>query len=138
MKLLLFNDSRLGVLKGDRVVDVSSTAPRADGLGVSDLAAQAVIEQVIEGFASYGPKFEEIAAREAGVPLSSVEVQPPLQRPHHILCAFSNYRDRDQAAEAVPSTPLDFFHKGATSILGDGGTVVLPEIPEASVFQPEP
>src|SRR5207249_2906939 len=76
MKLLLFNDSRLGVLKGDHVVDVSSTAPRADGLGVSDLAAQAVIEQVIEGFASYGPKFEEIAAREAGVPLASVKVQP--------------------------------------------------------------
>lgn len=68
------------------------------------------------------------------MPLSGVKLCPPLPRPHGILCAFSNYQDRETANLG----PLDFFHKNATAAAASGSTVVIPNIPDASVYQPEP
>lgn len=136
MKLLFFDEYKLGVLKGDRVVDVSGAAPRPQGLPDPTLAAEGIIEAVIDGFAGYRPKFAEIVARESGVPISQVKVRPPLPRPRNPFCAFANYRDR--ADSTTPPTPLDYFHKSASSIIGQDETVELPDIPDAIVFQPEP
>lgn len=133
MKLLLFDDYKLGVLKGDRVVDVSSAAPSIS-LADATLRAEAMMEVLIGGFAGYRGPIEAIAAREVGVPLAQVKICPPLPRPHGILCAFSNYQDREQDNRMA----LDFFHKNATAVAPSGGTVVIPNIPEASVYQPEP
>ncbi|MPZ14320.1 MAG: fumarylacetoacetate hydrolase, partial [Chloroflexi bacterium] len=134
MKLLIYDDYRLGVLKGSQVVDVTGAAPPAIGTP-GPLMAQAVMEGVIQEFAALRPRFEEIAAREAGAALSSVKLRPPLFRPSNLLCAFSNYRDRE--GDPVRG-PLDFFHKGGNAVVGCGDVVELPDIPEASVFQPEP
>ncbi len=135
MKLLFFDDYRLGVLKGDQVVDVSKAVPVGDrnGLGAV-IFAEAVIENVIERFDQLRPKFEQLVASEAGVPVGSVKIRAPLPRPNNALCAFSNFQDAPQKAAA----PLDFFHKSASSVIGTDETVELFEIPEASVFQPEP
>ena len=129
MKLLFFNDYRMGVLVDGQVMDVTATLQH---VGIKP--PQTLMEEVIEDFASFRPKFQEIASRETGVPMSNVKVRPPLPRPHNILAAFSNYRDKDQPA----STPLDFFYKGATGIIGDGDTIEIPDIPEALVHQAEP
>lgn len=137
MKLLFYNDFRLGVLKGDRVVDVTSVVPQSDSLASGGLVAEGVMEGVIESFGALKARFEEIAAKEGGVPLTEVRVRPPFPRPRNTLCAFANYQDRDEPTTS-PTSPLDFFHKSASSIIGSGDTVELPDIPEASVFQPEP
>lgn len=132
MKLLLFDDYKLGVLKGDRVVDGSGVlSGPTGGLG---RPSGGPVEAAIERWDEVRPRLEEIAAKEQGVPLSGVKVLPPLPRPHHVLCAFANYLDREGATRGS----LDFFHKGGTSVIGSGGTVELPDIPEAVVFQPEP
>ena len=129
MKLLFFDDYKMGILKDSMVVDVSAAVPHADVL-----PPNTQMESVIADFASLRPKFEEIASRSAGVPMSSVRVRAPLPRPHNVMCAFSNYLDRE---DATPS-PMDFFYKGSTAPIGSGDTVEMPDIPEASVFQPEP
>ncbi len=135
MKLLFFNDFRLGVLNGSQVIDVSKAVPIGDRQGLNEvLFAGGVMENVIERFGELRPKFEQMVKSEAGVPVSSVRIRPPLPRPNNALCAFSNYQDAPQKA----ASPLDFFHKSATSVVGNDETVVLPDIPEASVFQPEP
>ena len=129
MKLLFFDDYKMGVLEGDRVIDVTSTL---EHVGIKP--PEMLMEEVIEDFDTFRPKFEAITARESGVPRSDVKIRPPLPRPHNILAAFANYQDRDQ-----PSTnPLDFFYKGATGIVGDGDTIEVPDIPEALVHQSEP
>ena len=128
MKLLFFDDYKMGVLKGSNVVDVSGAIDHND-----IIPPEWQMETVIAEFDAYRPRFEEIAAKEAGVPMSSVKVQAPLPRPHNVLCAFSNYLDRPDATPGA----IDFFYKGTTSIMGDGETVELPDIPEALVFQPE-
>ena len=133
MKLLLFDNNRLGLLKGESVVDVTSAVAPLDPER-SALAAQEMMEHVIENWAQLKPQLEDMFTQLHGVPLASVRVRPPLPRPHNALCAFSNYQDRDGASPG----PLDFFHKSATSIIGHGDTVEIPDITDAAVFQPEP
>jgi 2-keto-4-pentenoate hydratase/2-oxohepta-3-ene-1,7-dioic acid hydratase in catechol pathway len=138
VKLLLFNDYRLGILKGERVVDVTRVVPGAELMPQTPLGAECIMETVIDGFDSLRHRLEEAASEEEGVPLNDVKVRPPLPRPPNALCAFSNYQDRDSAEPKPPVRNLDFFHKSATSIIGNDEQVELPDIPEAIVFQPEP
>ena len=125
MKLLCFNDDRLGVLKDDRVVDVTRALPH---FGIKRL--QTHVEEVLEEFATYRPKFEEIAAAEPGVPVAEVNLLPPIPRPPKVLAAFVNYRDR----EGVGELPMEFFYKSPTGIVGPGGTVELPDNDAVGVY----
>ena len=53
MKLLFFDDFKLGVLKGDNVVDVSDVVNDIPRLGPHDL-----FNGLVERFAEYRPKLE--------------------------------------------------------------------------------
>ena len=76
MKILFFDDFKLGVLKGDSVVDVSRVVQDIPRLGPHD-----VIRGVIERFAELRPRLESAAAQERGVPLDRVQIRPPLPKP---------------------------------------------------------
>ena len=138
MKLLLFNDYRVGVLNGGgNVVDVTRAVPNAESMPKTPLGGEAVMESVIESFEGLRSEFEKIVSQEAGVALDQVRIRPPLPRPPDALCCFSNYLDR-QDATRPPVYNLDFFHKSASSIIGYGDTVDVPDLQEALVYQPEP
>ncbi len=130
MKLLRFNDDRLGVLiDGDRVADVSEAITYREEKGPNR-----VMEQVLGDWDTYRPQFEQIAARGEGVALDSVRLLAPVPRPSKVLAAFSNYVDSpDRKPDDVP---LEFFYK-APELLGPEGTVHLLDIPPVYVFQPE-
>ena len=127
MQLLFYNDYTLGVLKDGKVYDASSAVEHAD-----ILPPEEVMEHVIAGFDELRPRLEAAATGD-GADLDRVRVRAPLPRPHNVLCAFSNYLDREGAARGV----LDFFYKGTSSVIGYGDTVHIPDIPEAQVFQAE-
>ena len=129
MKLVLFDDAKTGLLRDGRVVDLSPV------LGsLAEQPAQWRIEAVIEAFDEYRPQFEQLAESEQGVPSDSVQILAPLPRPRHLLCAFSNYLER----EGAQRRNLDFFYKGATSIVGTGTTIEVPDLKGALAYQPEP
>jgi len=86
MKILFFDDFKLGVLKGDSVVDVSRVVQDIPRLGPHD-----VIRGVIERFAELRPRLESAAAQERGVPLDRVQIRPPLPKPANIVCMAVNY-----------------------------------------------
>ena len=65
MKLLFFDDFRLGVLKGDNVVDVTSVAE-----GIPHITSQQMISGLIENFDDYRGKLEAAVAASDGVPVS--------------------------------------------------------------------
>ena len=69
MKILLFDDFKLGVLKGDAVVDVSSVVRDIPRMGPQDLMAG-----LIEHFADYRQRLDEAVAKGAGVPVSKVRI----------------------------------------------------------------
>ncbi len=128
MKILLFDDFKLGVLKGDAVVDVSSVVRDIPRMGPQDLMAG-----LIEHFADYRQRLEDAVAKGAGVPVSEVRIRPPLPRPHNIDCMAVNYMEDGTRAEPAP---INAFHKSPSGVIGHGDTMVLPDVP-ASIFEGE-
>ena len=128
MKLVYFNDYRLGVIKGDGVVDVMAAVSDVPRLGPHDL-----INGVIERFAAYKSKIEDAVAKGSGVSLASVKLRAPLPRPVNIDCMAVNYMEDGTRKEPAP---INAFHKSANSIIGPGETMVLPDAP-SSVFEGE-
>ena len=128
MKLLYFNDYKLGVLKGDRVVDVSSVVRDIPHTGPGDL-----INGLIARFDQYRAKLNDATASGQGVALSSVRVRPPLPKPDNIDCMAVNYME--DGTRSAPA-PINAFQKTANAICGPGDTMVLPDAP-ATIFEGE-
>jgi 2-keto-4-pentenoate hydratase/2-oxohepta-3-ene-1,7-dioic acid hydratase in catechol pathway len=128
MKLLFFDDWKLGVLKGESVVDVSSAVASIPHLGPHDL-----INGVIARFAEVKPRLEEAAARGQGVPVAKVRVRPPLPKPGNIVAMAVNYMEDGTRSEPAP---INAFHKSPNAVIGDGDTMVLPDVP-ATIFEGE-
>ena len=132
MRLLFFDDYKMGVMKDGQIVDVSAAIEHHDVL-----PPNTQMERVIGDFASYKPKFDEIASKSSGLPPNSVRLRAPLPQPHYLLCAFANYLDRENSDRKELPT-IDFFHKGA-GVIGDGDTVTIEDMGEgATAYQPEP
>ena len=128
MKLLFFDDFKLGVLTGDAVVDVSDTVKDIPHTGPHNL-----ISGLIERFADYKGRLEGAVARGAGKPLSQVRVRPPLPKPYNIVAMAVNYMEDGTRSEPAP---INAFHKSPNSVIGDGDTMVLPDVP-ATIFEGE-
>src|SRR5215208_3028928 len=129
MKILFFDDFKLGVLKGDNsVVDVSAVVQDIPHVGPGDL-----INGLIERFASYRSKLEQAAAQGQGVPLSSVKIRPPLPKPTNIDCMAVNYMEDGTRKEPAP---INAFHKSPSAIIGTEETMVLTDVP-ATIFEGE-
>ncbi|PPR65612.1 MAG: Ureidoglycolate lyase [Alphaproteobacteria bacterium MarineAlpha3_Bin7] len=128
MKILFFDDFKLGVLNGDQIVDVSSLVEDIPMVGPHDL-----INGLIANFDAYRDKLEEAAASGAGVPLDSVRLRAPLPRPVNIVCMAVNYMEDGTLPEPAP---INAFTKASNSVIGPGDTMVLQDIP-ATVFEGE-
>ena len=128
MKIVFFNDYKLGILKGDAVVDVSAVVKDVPHLGPHDL-----INGVIERFASLKKPIEDAVAKGTGVPVASVKLRAPLPRPVNIDCMAVNYMEDGTRKDAAP---INAFHKSPNGIIGPGETMLLPDA-GASVFEGE-
>ena len=128
MKIAYFNDWRLGIVKGDGIVDVMAAVSDVPRLGPHDL-----INGVIERWSAYKTKIEDAAAKGASVPLGSAKLRAPLPRPVNVDCMAVNYMEDGTRNEPAP---INAFHKSPNSIIGPDETMVLPDVP-ASVFEGE-
>ena len=128
MKLCYFNDYRLGVIKGDTVVDITDAVKDIPHLGSRDL-----IIGLIDKWDAYKARVEKAAADGKGVPLADVRLRPPVPRPGNIVCMAVNYME-DGTLKEKPQ--INAFHKAATAVIGEGDTMVLPDAP-ASIFEGE-
>ena len=128
MKLCYFNDYRLGVIKGDQVVDITDAVKDLPHRDTRDL-----IVSLIASWDSHKAKVEKAAADGKGVALSSVKLRAPVPRPGNIDCMAVNYMEDG----TLPEKPaINAFHKAATAVIGEGDTMVLPDAP-ASIFEGE-
>jgi 2-keto-4-pentenoate hydratase/2-oxohepta-3-ene-1,7-dioic acid hydratase in catechol pathway len=128
MKLMYFDDFKLGVVKGDSVVDVSQAVKDIPHTGPHNL-----ISALIERFSEYKGKLEKAAADGKGVPVSKVRIRPPVPRPYNIDCMAVNYMEDGTRTEPAP---INAFHKSPSGVIGDGDTLVLPDVP-ATIFEGE-
>jgi 2-keto-4-pentenoate hydratase/2-oxohepta-3-ene-1,7-dioic acid hydratase in catechol pathway len=128
MKLLFFDDFKLGVLKGDTVVDVADVVRDIPHTGPGNL-----MNGLIERWADYKGRLEAAVNQGRGVPGNQVRIRPPLPKPTNIECMAVNYMEDGTRSEPAP---INAFHKSPSSIIGDGDTMVLPDVP-ASIFEGE-
>ncbi len=128
MKLMFFDDFKLGVVKGDNVVDVSAVVK-----DIPHTSPNGLMVGLIERFDAYRPKLEAAVAGAAGVPLKGVRIRPPLPSPANMDCMAVNYMEDGTRTEPAP---INAFHKAANAVIGNGDTMVLTDIP-ASVFEGE-
>jgi len=128
MKLLYFDDFRLGVLKDDKVVDVTAVVADIPHVGPHDL-----ISGLIARFDAYRPRLEKAVASDKGVPVAGVRIRPPLPKPGNIDCMAVNYMEDGTRSQPAP---INAFHKATNSVIGHGDTMVLPDVP-ATIFEGE-
>ena len=128
MKLCYFNDWRLGVIKGDNVVDVTDAVKDIPHLDTRDL-----ILGLIARWDAHKAKVEKASNEGKGQPLKGVRLRPPVPKPGNIVCMAVNYMEDG----TLPEKPqINAFHKAATAVIGDGDTMVLPDAP-ATIFEGE-
>ncbi len=128
MKLVFFDDFKLGVMKADSVVDVSCIVS-----DIPSVSPQDTLSGLIAGFDSYKGRLEQAATASDGVPLSQVRLRSPAPRPLNIDCMAVNYMENGTRSEPAPKNG---FNKSPNSVIGDGDTILLPDMP-ATIFEHE-
>ena len=128
MKLVFFDDFKLGVVKDETVVDVSGAVS-----GIEHTSPQDLINRIIENFSQYREALQQAADSGQGKPVSSVRLRSPLPKPPNIICMAVNYMEDGTRAEPAP---INAFQKSPNAVIGNGDTMILPDIP-ASIFEGE-
>ncbi len=128
MKLLFYDDFKLGVLKGESVVDISDVVKDIPHTEPGNL-----ISGLIAQFSNYQGAIESAVAQGQGTPVGQVRIRPPLPKPYNLVCMAVNYMEDGTRAEPAP---INAFQKSPNSVIGHGDTMVLPDMP-ATIFEGE-
>ena len=128
MKLVFFDDFKLGVIKDSQVVDV-----RAAVLGITHSSPQDLINKIIADFDKYRGDIQAAADSGSGVSVDQVRLRSPMPKPSNIVCMAVNYMEDGTRSEPAP---INAFHKSPNSVIGNGDTMVLPDAP-ATIFEGE-
>lgn len=131
MKLCIFNDERIGVVRAQAVFDVTAIQDRfpATRYGVRQG------DVLIAALPSLRPAMEELAAKSPAIPLAEVKLRAPIGHPGKLLGAPLNYQDHVTEAKADPATfavaqirrvqELGFFLKATSSLAGCADGITL-------------
>lgn len=128
MKLVFVDDFKLGIIKGKNVVDVSEAVA-----GIPHTSPQDLLNRLIENFSEYRSKLEALVNEQEGKPASQVRFRSPMPKPTNIVAMAVNYMEDGTRAEPAP---INAFHKSPNAVIGDGDTIVIPDVP-ASIFEHE-
>lgn len=123
---------RIGALHGDRVVDLAAAQRALDG------SSDALFPETMIALLEAGGQGLQMAATAAAFaethpaglvqPLEQVMLLPPVTRPGKVIALGRNYADHAAEGGAEPPKYPMLFHKTATSLLGAGGTIVIPPV----------
>ena len=128
MKLVFFDDFKLGVIKDSQVVDVRGAVS-----GITHSSPQDLINKIIADFDKYRGDIQTAADSGSGVSVDQVRLRSPMPKPSNIVCMAVNYMEDGTRSEPAP---INAFHKSPNSVIGNGDTMVLPDAP-ATIFEGE-
>jgi len=130
MRLVVFDDYRVGILRPDGVRDVTEVVP-----GWDPAPPQTFMNRLIANYDKLKPQLEAAAEKATPRPLDSVRLRPPLPAPMNVYAAPANYHAhiaemRSMSTTASASTrELGFFLKAPASISGPSDPIELPDRP---------
>jgi len=146
MKLCQYDEHQAGAVRGERVFPVGAALVAA-----GHLRQGYTMQEVIEALANRPQAMQ--CAREAlgenkSFPLGSVRLLAPIENPPSIWAAAANYRAHAAEMLAASGGPdrsrlgkdelmAEFFLKPSSSIIGPGGTILLPKISKDVDYEAE-
>lgn len=129
MKIASYDDHRVGLVEGDRVIDVTAALPAA-----LDSLPHQRINWLIAHWAEGLPALQAARRAASAVPLSGLRLLPANPAPPHVFAAPANYRkhigelgDRVVTQKGRSAREQGFFLKAPSSLVGHGGTIGLPK-----------
>jgi 2-keto-4-pentenoate hydratase/2-oxohepta-3-ene-1,7-dioic acid hydratase in catechol pathway len=131
MKLVTFTHgdaTRIGVLDGTSVVDLSVTAPQLPREMCAFLAA---------GTDALAAAKQAVGGTSGRIALKDVRLEAPILRPPKILAVGLNYKDHiAETGNKTPEVPM-IFNKQSTSVNRPGGDIHLPRASEQLDYEGE-
>jgi len=132
MRLAVYDDNRVGVVKDTQIVDVTDLV----GAGPEEWPPVAVI-RLIATFPRQRARIEEASRTRPGLPLERVRLQAPVPFPSKVIAAPANYRlhvqemsraeMRDVVKQEVHAIDqYGVFLKAPSSVVGPDAVVELP------------
>jgi 2-keto-4-pentenoate hydratase/2-oxohepta-3-ene-1,7-dioic acid hydratase in catechol pathway len=122
MKIARFDDDRIGVIRGDQIIDVTAAADAQPGAW-----PPVAMNRLIADFAEYRPKLERAAASGKGLPLSSVKLLTPIPWPNKVIAYPVNYHEHGlEMGSSYRANNQGFFFKPPSSLSGPADPIVLP------------
>ena len=146
MKICRYNNGDAGLIEGDSIY------PLGDALAATGVVrAGAGMAEIIDALANQpGAAAAGLAAARSGKPLvlASAKLHAPIINPPAIWAAAANYRAHqaemrervnayDRTQFSADDLMAEVFLKPASSIVGPGGTVILPKIANHVDFECE-
>src|SRR5262245_12042760 len=146
MKICHYNDRQVGAVVGDRVHPLGDTLIKAGHLKAGYTMLDVVERLANEPSAMKCARFAQQSV--SSVPLASVKLLAPLANPPAIWAAAANYKAHqaemqgkmdsyDRAAFSKDDLMAEFFLKPVASVIGPGGTVILPKVSREVDFECE-
>jgi len=132
MRLAVYDDNKVGVIRDGQLVDVSDLV----GAGPEDWPPVAMT-RLITGFARQRSRLEEAARTRSGTPLERIRLRAPVPFPSKVIAAPANYRlhvqemsqpeMRDVVKQEVHAIDqYGVFLKAPSSVVGPDAVVELP------------
>ena len=121
MKIARFDNNRIGVVRGEAIVDVTDMVDPAP-----DAWPPVAMNRLIADFGEYRGKLER-AASGKGIPLSSVKLLTPVPWPNKIIAYPVNYHSHGiEMGSSYRANNQGFFLKPPSALSGPADPIVLP------------
>lgn len=125
MKLTRYNGGRLGIIEGDRVIDITELVGETAG----DWPPVGVC-RVIRDFERLRPTITEHVRASQGEPLASVRLETPVPWPNKLMAYPVNYVDHATEMSSKGFANIQgYFLKANSSLIGAGDAIELPNLP---------
>jgi 2-keto-4-pentenoate hydratase/2-oxohepta-3-ene-1,7-dioic acid hydratase in catechol pathway len=129
MKITRYDNGHIGVVKDDKIYDVSAAA----GVEPGEWPPVGIV-RVIGSWDTVRPKIEAAVKSGTGKPLSSVKLQTPDPWPNKLLALPSNFRDHHEEMRGrsyatpggITADAAGFFMKANSSMIGASEAIEVP------------
>jgi 2-keto-4-pentenoate hydratase/2-oxohepta-3-ene-1,7-dioic acid hydratase in catechol pathway len=135
MKICRYNDNRLGLVEGDKILDVTAAL---DSLPAYKYPFPRT-DQLIANLEMLKGRITELAKSAASIPIAGAHLLPPLANPGKVVAAPVNYKAHLEESRNDPEInhnrkvieiqTIGLFLKATSSIVGasDGVAITFPE-----------
>jgi 2-keto-4-pentenoate hydratase/2-oxohepta-3-ene-1,7-dioic acid hydratase in catechol pathway len=126
VKIALFNEWKIGVIKEDRLIDIGRV------VSWNTENPQQSLVRLMANFDELKPQIEQYLSAAESIPLAEVRLRAPVPNPTKIVAAPVNYYLHQDEMNAQFNNAeytiekLGFFLKAPSSIIGPGDTIKLP------------